>query len=184
MFTNQPNSWHIATRVYVSCWQVWWDLTLTNQSYRYWWILIPFFVIQLIWPTLSPLWIPWEPWTEQMVVIWTGRNDPDISWTDFERVSRSRHPSNLWKLPSLQPGGRSLLLPLSPFLISLPWGIDLDCWGLGWVSTDCWVLVPVSGVPSFWCSLSPTGRSSGSWEICYRLDKTQVTDKGNIFHIF
>ena len=39
-FTSQPNSWHIFTRSCV-CWrQTWWDVALTNQSSRYWWILI------------------------------------------------------------------------------------------------------------------------------------------------
>ena len=41
LFTSQPSSRQGATKVCV-CWrQVWWDVSLTNQSSRYWWILIP-----------------------------------------------------------------------------------------------------------------------------------------------
>ena len=39
-FTSQPSSWHIFTRSWVWWRQTWWDLALTNQSSRYWWIFI------------------------------------------------------------------------------------------------------------------------------------------------
>ena len=158
---------------------VWWDLALTNQSSRNWWILIPFCKAS-VWPLWPLLWTPWELWTGQRVVLWTVRADPGrenvLDWLWI----------GMWQYASLKsmevnhsPAGRKVLV--SPFWTILCLGRCSRC------STGCWVgdleigcktleISELLPVPLHFCSeadaMPPTNRGSCG---IYRTEKGECS---------
>ena len=133
LFTSEPSSRQRVTKVCV-CWrQVWWDVALTNQSSRYWWILIHLcktISLTSLATTVNSIGAVDRP----RVVLWTGRTGPErekacTSWTDSELVCGSMRPWNLWRYPTPLPVARFLLSLVSPFWTTLCLGRCSRCSG-------------------------------------------------------